>query len=188
MSRAFAECPELSAAEIENLVAYLRTLRGGPALPVPRKREIARVTENLAWLTRADRDGDERPETLLDALQIPAGATVIDLGAGAGYFTWRLSRRVGPRKVIAVDVQREMLDLIAKRNLANVELALGGERGSGLPEGVADLVLIANAYHEFSEPEAMLRAVRRALKPGGRLVVLEYARRIPVSRFRICTR
>ena len=175
----------LSAAEIENLVAYLRTLRGGPALPVPRKREIARVTENLAWLTRADRDGDERPETLLDALQIPPGATVVDLGAGAGYFTWRLSRRVGPRgKVIAVDVQREMLDLIAKRNLANVELALGGDRGSGLPEGVADLVLIANAYHEFSEPEAMLRAVRRSLKPGGRLVVLEYAKEnshVPVS-------
>jgi ubiquinone/menaquinone biosynthesis C-methylase UbiE len=77
-----------------------------------------------------------------------------------------------------------MLDLIAKRNLANVELVLGGERDPRLPEVAVDLVLIANAYHEFSEPEAILAVVRRRLKRDGRLVVLEYAKEnshVPVS-------
>src|SRR5204863_6176176 len=89
---------KLSTAEIDNLVAYLRTLRGAPAASRPRSarsREIARVSENISWLTRPDRDADERPEILLDALNIPSGAVVADLGAGAGYFTWRLAQRVG---------------------------------------------------------------------------------------------
>jgi putative heme-binding domain-containing protein len=180
---------KLSAAEIDDLVGYLRTLRGGPAAARPRTRDIASVSENVAWLTRPERDGDERPDTLLDALAIPKGATVADLGAGTGYFTWRLAQRVGAQgKVIAVDVQREMLDRVAvelkKRNVANVELTLGTERDPRLPEGSIDLALIANAYHEFSNPEAIMAAVRRSLKPGGRVVVLEYAKedsRIPVS-------
>ena len=172
----------LSAQEIDHLVAYLRTLRGEappPGATTERTRAIAPISENLAWLNRIERDKDERPEAVLDFLQIPAGASVADLGAGAGYFTWRLARRVGPQgKVLAVDIQQEMLDLIAqdlkKRNLANVELLLGGERDPKLPAGALDLVLIANAYHEFSEPEAILAAVRRSLKPNGRMVVLEY--------------
>jgi putative heme-binding domain-containing protein len=173
---------KLSAQEIDDLVAYLRTLKGEPPQPgeaASRTRMIAPVSENLAWLNRVERDKDERPETLLDFLQIPAGSTVADLGAGSGYFTWRLARRVGPQgKVLAVDIQQEMLDLIAqdlkKRNLTNVELLLGSERDPKLPAGALDLVLIANAYHEFSEPEAILAAVRRSLKPNGRMVVLEY--------------
>src|SRR5204862_2872525 len=88
---------KLSPSEIENLVAYLRTLRGAPRPPRERTREISRVSENITWLTRPERDGDERPDTLLNALQIPRGATVVDLGAGAGYFTWRLAQRVGPQ-------------------------------------------------------------------------------------------
>ncbi len=188
----------LSAVEIENLVAYLRTLRGvavarrletAGAAGAPRTRDIARVSENLTWLTRPDRDSDERPDTLVDALEIPRGATVADLGAGAGYFTWRLARRVGPQgRVIAVEIQRQMLDLVAqevkKEALTNVELVLGSPRDPRLPEGSVDLVLIANAYHEFSEPEAILAAVRRCLKPDGRLVLIEYAKensRVPIS-------
>jgi SAM-dependent methyltransferase len=172
----------LSAAEIDHLVAFLRTLKGEPVLPgqaPPRTRVIAGVSENLAWLTRPERDDDEQPDALLEVLQIPEGATVADLGAGAGYFTWRLAERVGPRgRVIAVDIQQSMLDLIAaeaeKRKLSNVSLVLGSERDPKLPEGALDLVLIANAFHEFSDPEAMMAAVRRSLKPDGRLVVLEY--------------
>jgi putative heme-binding domain-containing protein len=182
---------KFSAAEIGNLIAYLRTLKGAPAAGSggPRTREISRVSENLTWLTRPDRDGDERPETLLDALQIAPGATVVDLGAGSGYFTWRLAQRVGPHgKVFAVDVQRQMLDLVAadvsQRNLKNVELVLGGEHDPRLPDAAADLVLIANAYHEFSDPEAIMAAVRRCLRPSGRLAVIEYSRenrQAPVS-------
>jgi predicted methyltransferase len=173
---------KLSDREIDNLVAYLRTLKGEPPQAdgaAPRTRMIAPISENLAWLNRPERDKDERPETLLDFLEIPAGSAVADLGAGSGYFTWRLARRVGPKgKVLAVDIQQEMLDLIAqdlkKRNITNVELLLGSDRDPKLPVGALDLVLIANAYHEFSEPEAVLAAIRRSLKPNGRMVVLEY--------------
>ena len=180
---------KLSPAELDDVVAYLRTLKGAPAAPRPRTRQISGVSENIAWLTRPERDGDERPDSLLDALQIPRGATVADLGAGAGYFTWRLAQRVGPQgKVIAVDLQREMLDRIAeevkKRGLANVALVQGGEHDPRLPTAALDLVLNANAYHEFSDPDGIMAAVRRSLKPAGRVVVLEYEKensRIPVS-------
>jgi putative heme-binding domain-containing protein len=172
---------KLSPAEIANVVAYLRTLRGDAVPPAPAKRirDIAPASENLDWLTRPDRDEAERPETVLDTLAIPEGARVADLGAGAGYFTWRLARRVGPKgKVYAIDIQQKMLDLIAqdlkKRNISNVDLVLGTDRDPGLPAGLLDLVLLANSYHEFEQPEAMLAAVRQALKPDGRMVVLEY--------------
>jgi putative heme-binding domain-containing protein len=179
----------LSAAEIGHVVSYLEALRGAPPAPRPRTREIARVSESTAWLTRPDRDGDERPELLLDALDIAQGVAVADLGAGTGYFTWRLARRVGPRgKVLAVEIQRPMLDRIAEeaksRGLGSVEPILGTAGDPRLPEGALDLVFIANAYHEFAEPEAILAAARRALKPDGRLVLLEYAKensRIPIS-------
>ena len=173
---------KFSAAEIDDLVAYLRSLKGNapqPGKATPRSRAIPTSPEDPGWITRPERDGNDRPDSLLDALQIPAGATVADLGSGAGYFTWRLAQRVGPQgRVFAVDIQQAMLDRTAqevrKHNLANVELVLGGPRDPRLPEASLDLVLIANAYHEFSEPEAMLSAVRRALKPNGRLVVVEH--------------
>ena len=174
---------KLSPAEIDSLVAYLETLKGShpaPGTPVRRTRDTAGISENLEFLERPDRDEEEPPDELLDALQIPAGAAVADLGAGTGYFTWRLAQRVGPQgKVIAVDIQKKMLDLIAKEvkrhDLHNVELVLGDEYGPHLPEKSLDLVLIAYAYHEFSQPEEMMAAVRRSLKPGGRVVLLEYA-------------
>jgi putative heme-binding domain-containing protein len=172
----------LSPIEVDDLIAYLRTLRG-PAAETEsqiRKRTPGPLTTDIGWLTRANRDAQERPEMLLDNLEIPNGSTVADLGAGAGYFTWRLSRRVGPAgKVLAVDIQQKMLDLIAReirlRRLSNVQLLLGNERDPQLPEGSLDLILIANAYHEFTEPRSMMSAVRRSLKPNGRVVVIEYA-------------
>jgi SAM-dependent methyltransferase len=175
---------QLSAGEIESVVAWLASLKGAIVQPgdeFPRKRAIAPLSERIDWLTRPDRDDDERPNAVLDSLRIPEGATVADVGAGAGYFTWRLARRVGNKgEVFAVEIQPKMLDLIAadlkERNIANVELVLGRENDPRLPEGAVDLVFIANAYHEFAEPEAMLTAIRRSLKPDGRAVVLEYRR------------
>jgi putative heme-binding domain-containing protein len=172
----------LSAAELDHLVAYLSSLKrplAEPGVAVTRTRSIAPPSENLDWLTRPDRDSDELPEEVLDAMQIPAGGTVADVGAGAGYFTWRLAQRVGPSgKVIAVDIQKEMLELagaeLKKRGIENVELVLGQDRDPRLPEAAVDLVLLANTYHEFSEPEAMMAAIHRSLRPDGRLVMLEY--------------
>jgi SAM-dependent methyltransferase len=153
---------------------------------VTRKRQIAPLfsPENADWLSRPERERTEQPEKVLDALKIPEGATVADVGAGTGYFTWRLAQRVGPKgRVYAVDVQQRMLDMLAgqlkQRNLRNVELVLGGVRDPRLPEGAVDLELLVDVYHEFSEPEAMIGALRRALKPDGRLVLIEYRKEDP---------
>ena len=174
---------KLSSAEIDSLVEYLSTLKGthpAPGTPVRRTRDTAGISENVEFLGRPGRDEQEPPDELLDALEIPAGSAVADLGAGTGYFTWRLAQRAGPQgKVIAVDIQQKMLDLVAKEvkqhDLHNVDLVLGGEHDPHLPERSLDLVLIAYAYHEFSQPEEIMAAVRRSLKPGGRVVLLEYA-------------
>jgi len=134
----------------------------------------------VGFLDRLDRDADDRPDTLISSLEIPAGGAVADLGSGTGYFTWRLAQKVGPKgKVFAVDVQQTMLNLTAetlkKHRLSNVQLVLGKETDPRLPPASLDLVFIANSYHEFSEPEAMMAAVNRSLKPNGRLVVIEYS-------------
>jgi len=106
---------------------------------------------------------------------------VADVGAGTGHFTWRLAQRVGPAgKVLAVDVQQQMLDLTAaavkEHGLANVSYVLGESTTPRLPDRAVDLVFIAYSYHEFSEPEAMMEAIKRSLKPGGRLFILEFAK------------
>ena len=153
---------------------------------VTRKRQIAPMfsAEHAEWLVRPDRDSSEQPERVLDSLGIAPGSTVADVGAGVGYFTWRLARRVGPKgKVIAVEVQQKMLDLMAEnlrqRKITNVEMVLGGVRDPRLPEGAVDLALLVDVYHEFSEPETMVLAIRRSLKPGGRLVLIEYRKEDP---------
>lgn len=179
----------LSPAELNDLLSYLATLRGTAPPRTTRTREIARVAENLGWLTRADRDADERPETLLDALALSNGMTVADIGSGLGYYTWRLARRVAPLgKVVAVDVQQTMLDQTAaearRRNISNIELTLGLPNDPRLPAKTFDLIFVANSYHEFADPSAMLAALHRALRPNGRLVVIEYAqeaRGVPIS-------
>ena len=171
-----------SAGEVDQLVAHLRTLRKLWAIePGERTREIAPATENAPFFNRPQRDAEERPELLIDALEIPRGAAVADVGSGTGYFTWRLAQEVGPTgKVVAIDVQQSMLDLtkaaVTAHKLNNVEYALATDTNPRLPEKALDLVFIAYAYHEFAEPEAMMAAVRRSLKPGGRVVILEYAK------------
>jgi putative heme-binding domain-containing protein len=173
---------KLSAVEIDHLVAYLRTLRTmWPVEAGERTRSIAPASENVAFFNRPERDAQERPDELVQALEIPEGATVADIGSGTGYFTWRLAQQVGPKgKVIAVDIQKPMLDLTAaavkQRKLRNVEYVLARDSDPGLSENVLDMAFIAYAYHEFSEPEAFMAALRRALKPDGRLLILEYAK------------
>ena len=136
------------------------------------------------WLTRPEREREEQPDRLVSSLRIPRGSTVIDLGAGVGYFTWRLAKRVGPRgKVIAVEIQPEMLDMLEEnlrtRGIGNVESILGTERDPRLPEGVADLALLVDVYHELAYPVTTMGHLRRALKPGGRMVVVEYRKEDP---------
>ncbi len=151
-----------------------------------KKRQIAPVM-NVAhadWLTRPDRDEQEQPDRVVAALSIPRGATVVDLGAGVGYFTWRLAKQVGPEgRVIAVDIQQGMLDLLSEnltsRGITNVDMVLGAADNPHLPTGAVDLVLIVDVYHELSEPEKTMEHVRRSLKPGGRVVIIEYRKEDP---------
>jgi putative heme-binding domain-containing protein len=166
----------LSEGEIDAIVVYLSSLRGPAPAPAPRTREIARVTETLAWMTRPERDREEKPEAVLDALSLRRGEVVADVGAGAGYFSWRIAKRVD--RVIAVDIQQSMLELnaaeAARRGVKNITF-----REEALAPESVDVIFVANAYHEFAEPEKMLEQFRRALRGGGRLVVLEYAKERP---------
>jgi ubiquinone/menaquinone biosynthesis C-methylase UbiE len=142
------------------------------------------------WLDRRERVREEEPDLALDALQIPAGATVADVGAGSGFMTTRLATRVGPTgRVYANDLQPEMLALLRERltreRLRNVELVLGDVDNPNLPDGGLDLVIMVDVYHEFSEPQKMLRHLRQALRPGGRLVLLEYRKEDPFVPIRL---
>jgi precorrin-6B methylase 2/cytochrome c553 len=172
----------LSTEEIDHIVAYLRGLRSiPPSEPRERTRAIPQASENVAFFDRPERDAEEQSDALVNALEIREGARIADLGAGTGYFTWRLAQRVGPAgRVFAVDIQPRMLELasaaVKARGLDNVDYVLGKETDPRLPAASLDMVFIAHSYHEFSEPETIMDAVRRSLKRGGRLVVVEYAK------------
>jgi SAM-dependent methyltransferase len=140
--------------------------------------------QGAEWLERSEREIEEEPDKALDALGTLTGATVADVGAGSGYFTVRLAARVGPKgRVYANDLQPEMLKMLggrlAREQVANVTLVQGAVDNPRLPAGSLDLVLMVDVYHEFSEPQRMLRAIRTALKPAGRLVLLEYRKEDP---------
>ncbi len=131
------------------------------------------------WLVRPERESEEQPDAALDAIGIAAGSTVADIGAGAGYMTWRMAERVGPYgKVYANDIQPKMLDLLrhnmAERKLTNFTTVLGTVDDPKLPRNAVDLVLLVDVYHEFSEPQRMLQHIRESLRPDGRVVLLEY--------------
>ncbi|MDQ3814782.1 MAG: class I SAM-dependent methyltransferase [Armatimonadota bacterium] len=144
-------------------------------------REIAQVMGHLAadWLDRPEREQEEQPAKLLEALQLKPGDVVADIGAGTGYFSFRLAERVGPQgKVFATDIQPEMLDIIRQRmkerTVSNIEPVLGTITDPGLPANAVDLILLVDVYHEFDHPYEMTVGMVRALKPGGRLVFVEY--------------
>jgi ubiquinone/menaquinone biosynthesis C-methylase UbiE len=136
------------------------------------------------WLERSEREIEEMPETALDKIGFKPGMVVADVGAGVGYFTVRLAKRVGPEgKVIAVDVQPEMLSRLKERaaqaKLTNIVPLLGSESDPRLPAACCDLILMVDVYHELSQPQVMLQKMKKALKPDGRLVLLEYRKEDP---------
>jgi len=144
-------------------------------------REIAKVMSfhGAEWLERPERVEEERPELLLSALELEPGMTVADIGAGTGYYSWRLAQRVGASgTVYAVDIQSEMIKLLerqmSRRGAANVKAVLGTLTDPGLPPAGIDLALMVDVYHELEYPYEMLAAIVRALKPGGRLVFVEF--------------
>ena len=135
--------------------------------------------QGAPWLERREREDEENPDLAMRLIRVQRGSTVADLGAGSGYYTVRLARAVGATgKVYAVDIQQGMLDLlqksVAREKLTNVVPVLGGVDDPRLPANSLDLILMVDVYHEFAQPQAMLQRLKAALKPGGRLVLLEY--------------
>jgi ubiquinone/menaquinone biosynthesis C-methylase UbiE len=153
-------------------------------------RQIAPVmgVSGAEWLERAQRDIEEMPEAALDAIGIQKGMTVADVGAGVGYFSIRIAKRVGATgKVYANDVQPEMLTMLkqraAKAKVTNIVPVLGTESDPQLPAKSMDIILLVDVYHELSQPQLMLQKLRQALKDDGRLVLLEFRKedpRIPI--------
>jgi ubiquinone/menaquinone biosynthesis C-methylase UbiE len=136
------------------------------------------------WLERGERIEEEAPDVAIRVLKIAKGATVADIGAGSGYMTILLSEAVGPTgTVYANDVQPQMLQMLqqrlAQKQIKNVALVQGTIDDPKLAPGALDLELLVDVYHEFSQPQAMLRHLRDALKADGRLVLLEYRKEDP---------
>jgi ubiquinone/menaquinone biosynthesis C-methylase UbiE len=144
-------------------------------------REIAQVMghEGADWLERPERAEEEQPDKMLKELHLKPGDVVADIGAGTGYISRRLALRVAPRgKVLAEDIQPEMLNLLTNQSrglgITNIVPVLGTESDANLPAGSADLVLMVDVYHEFKFPYEMMAAICRSLRPGGRVVFVEF--------------
>ena len=135
--------------------------------------------EGADWLDRPEREFEEQPSKAVKALGIKPGQVVADVGAGSGYYTVRLAKQVGPNgRVYATDIQPEMIVFLQRRlereRIENVELVQATETNPRLPEGRFDLILMVDVYHELSQPQEVLRRLRPALKPDGRLVLIEF--------------
>ena len=164
-------------------VAILLLALAGSAVAVAQQQQHGRLflPENLGLLEGPDREVWQRPDQVMDALRIADGSVVADLGAGSGWFTIRLARRVGPNgKVYAEDIQREMFESIDRRRkregLRWVEPILGTASDPGLPTGKLDAALIVDAFHEMEEPVVLLRNVAKSLKPVGRLGIVNFTK------------
>jgi len=153
-------------------------------------REISQVMGHpgIGWLERDEREQEEAPTRAIKALELPKNAVIADIGAGSGYYAFRISPQVPEGKVIAVDIQPEMLAFLKDRakqlSITNVEPHLGAIDDLKLPANSLDAALLVDAYHEFSHPAEMLASLFTSLKPGGRIYLLEFRAedpRVPIK-------
>lgn len=154
-------------------------------------REIAHVMGHLGsdWLERQEREQEERVNLALKNMKLKPDEVIADIGAGSGYYSFRMAKRVSKGKVLAVDLQPEMLDIMRqkiKRNkVKNIELIQGQEANPNLTKHSVDMVLMVDVYHELSYPKEMMEQIVAALKPGGRFILLEYRMedpKVPIKR------
>lgn len=158
-------------------------LPGAPAAAKPAQtpRQPAPVfgAEHAQWLEREGREESEKPDEVIAAMKLRDGQAVAEIGCGTGFFSRRLAKAVGPHgKVYAEDIQTGMLDLLKKYAVkdgdANILTILGTETDPKLPKGTMDWILLVDVYHEFQNPKPMLAKIREALKPEGRVALVEY--------------
>jgi SAM-dependent methyltransferase len=153
-------------------------------------REIAKVMGHpaMGWLERNEREREEAPSRAIEALDLRPDAVIADIGAGSGYHSFRIAPKVPLGTVIAVDIQQEMLDFVANRakelGVTNVRPHLGTIDDLKLPPASLDAAWMVDAYHEFSHPQEMLASLYQAMKPGGRVFLLEFRAedpRVPIK-------
>jgi SAM-dependent methyltransferase len=143
-------------------------------------REIAYVMgfQGIDWLERSEREKEENVSTLINNMKITPEDTIADIGAGSGYHVFRMAPVAKNGLVYAVDIQVEMLKAIQKtkklKKVANVETVLGNEKSINLPKHSIDKILMVDVYHEFNFPAEMIASIKKALKPNGRLFLIEY--------------
>jgi precorrin-6B methylase 2 len=143
-------------------------------------REIAQVMghQGIHWLERPTRELEEQPRKAIEMMQLKPTDVVADIGAGSGYFSFRMASKLPQGKVLAIDIQPEMIDEInkiaKKKNVTNVEPILSTVDDPKLPTGQVDIALMVDAYHEFDHPREMMDGIFKGLKPGGRVIELEY--------------
>ncbi len=148
-------------------------------------RQIAHVMGHQAadWLERPTREQEEHTEEMIGLLNLKPGEDVADIGAGTGYISWRMAKKVAPGKVYAVEIQQEMLDLLGanmkERGITNIVQTLGTITDPKLPTNAIDLIIMVDVYHEFDHPYEMTEAMVRSLKVGGRLVFVEFRKEDP---------
>jgi len=166
-------------------IASLLALSAGTLLAQARHPVSGRVIAPVMgaagadWLVRPEREAEENPDLAIKLLNFQPGMMVADIGAGVGYYSMKIASLVGPAgKVYASDIQPEMLRMLRRRlekaKVKNVVPVLATETSAGIEAGIIDLALLVDVYHEFSRPQAMLKSLRDALKPDGRLVLLEF--------------
>jgi ubiquinone/menaquinone biosynthesis C-methylase UbiE len=143
-------------------------------------REIAYVMgyRGMYWLNRPEREEEENTTSLLSNMDIKEGDVIADIGAGSGYHVFKMAPLVPKGLIYAVDIQKEMLKAInsrkEKEKRTNIRLIQGSEKDVNLPENSIDKVLLVDVYHEFSYPAEMAIALKKALKPQGKLYLIEY--------------
>lgn len=178
---AFAACTSVAQDKAQSAARYQTGVKTRDGLgKYYFGREIAYYMTHLGapWLDRPERDQEERPDLVMKALALKPGDMVADLGCGTGYFSWRMAQAVGDKGVVyGVEIQPEMLDLLAvkmkERGVTNVLGVFGTITDPKLPKPV-DLVIMVDVYHEFDHPWEMMDAICKRLKPGGRVVFVEY--------------
>ena len=143
-------------------------------------REIAHVmgASNAAWLDRSSRPQEENTQLAIDSIKIPSAGVIADIGAGTGYYTFKLSPKVPNGKVYAIEIQDEMIDALNERkkklNSTNVEVIKGSATAANLPANSIDLAIMVDVYHELEYPVEMLKSIKNSLKKDGELLLIEY--------------
>ena len=144
-------------------------------------REISSMIEGhgaIRWLERADREASEKPDIVIAEMHLKPDTVVADIGAGSGYFTFRIAPQIQQGKIYAVEIGKDMLDFLntkkAEMGATNVVVHEGLPSDTQLPGNTIDIAFMVDAYHEFSHPREMMESIVQALKPGGRVVFVEY--------------